>query len=88
MYHAALEASCELAEHSKPYDKFPGSPLAQGILQYDFWDVKPSDAYDWVSLTHRIRASGVRNAAIIAIGTGDDRERSSGFTDCTDPSPR
>ncbi|KAJ7154304.1 ribonucleotide reductase [Mycena crocata] len=35
MYHAALEASCELAEIDGPYDAYYRSPMSDGILQYD-----------------------------------------------------
>jgi ribonucleoside-diphosphate reductase alpha chain len=35
MYHAALEASSELAEVEGPYETFEGSPASQGILQFD-----------------------------------------------------
>jgi ribonucleotide reductase alpha subunit len=34
IYHAALEASCELAEIDGPYSSFEGSPISQGILQW------------------------------------------------------
>ncbi|KAJ7178788.1 hypothetical protein C8R43DRAFT_942388 [Mycena crocata] len=71
IYHGALEASCELAERDGAYEHFQGSPLAQGIMQYHFWDAKPSDAYDWALLNHRIQRSGVRNATLIAIGPGE-----------------
>jgi ribonucleoside-diphosphate reductase subunit M1 len=32
IYFAALEASCELAAESGPYETYPGSPISQGIL--------------------------------------------------------
>jgi ribonucleoside-diphosphate reductase alpha chain len=44
MYYYALEASHEIAnergEHGA-YSAFEGSPISQGILQYDMWDTKP-----------------------------------------------
>ncbi|KAJ7495923.1 ribonucleotide reductase, partial [Mycena galericulata] len=86
MYHAALEASCELAEKHGPYDSFSQSPLANGILQFDMWEVSPSDAYDWATLRTRIRTSGVRNALLIGIGAGTTGDRTSGFSGSVDPS--
>jgi ribonucleoside-diphosphate reductase alpha subunit len=37
IYHAALEASTELAEKDGPYESFHGSPTSHGILQFDLW---------------------------------------------------
>ena len=44
IYHAALEASTELAEKDGPYQSFQGSPTSQGILQFDLWGLKPEDS--------------------------------------------
>ena len=33
IYHAALEASCELAQEQGPYETYNGSPVSKGILQ-------------------------------------------------------
>jgi ribonucleoside-diphosphate reductase alpha subunit len=38
MYHAALEASSELAEVDGSYETFEGSPASQGVLQFDMWE--------------------------------------------------
>lgn len=49
IYHAALEASAELAETQGPYESFRGSPASKGILQFDLWgskdEVTPSHLY-------------------------------------------
>lgn len=37
MYFAAMTASCELAEKEGPYETFEGSPVSQGIFQFDMW---------------------------------------------------
>ncbi len=37
IYHAAVEASMELAQAQGPYQTFRGSPASQGRLQYDLW---------------------------------------------------
>lgn len=44
LYHAALEASVELAEIDGCYETFTGSPASQGKLQFDMWDATP-DAF-------------------------------------------
>lgn len=43
LYHAALEASAELAEEEGQYDSFRGSPASQGQLQFDLWGVPEAD---------------------------------------------
>lgn len=39
IYHAALEASAELAEVDGAYSTFQGSPASKGELQFDLWGV-------------------------------------------------
>lgn len=43
LYHAALEASAELAEEEGCYDTFHGSPASKGQLQFDLWGVNERD---------------------------------------------
>lgn len=43
IYHAALEASAELAEKDGAYETFPGSPASQGRLQFDLWGLERDD---------------------------------------------
>jgi ribonucleoside-diphosphate reductase alpha chain len=37
MYFAAVESSMELAQEQGPYSTFKGSPMSQGLFQYDLW---------------------------------------------------
>ena len=50
IYYGALEASCELAEKVGAYETYEGSPVSKGILQYDMWNVTPTDLHDWAAL--------------------------------------
>jgi ribonucleotide reductase alpha subunit len=43
IYHAALEASAELAEEEGGYETFDGSPASRGELQFDMWGVNHKD---------------------------------------------
>ena len=65
MYHAALEASCELAITDGPYESYEGSPVSQGILQYDMWSVTPTDLHDWDALKQKIAEHGIRNSLLL-----------------------
>lgn len=66
IYFAALERSMELAKEQGPYSSFQGSPLSKGILQFDMWEAKPSDRYDWDGLREKIKIHGVRNSLLLA----------------------
>ncbi|GIY34074.1 hypothetical protein CDAR_420052 [Caerostris darwini] len=66
IYYAALEASCELAEKDGPYETYYGSPASQGILQYDMWNVTPSQRWDWNTLKEKIAKYGLRNSLLVA----------------------
>ncbi|KAI6226333.1 Ribonucleoside-diphosphate reductase large subunit [Aphelenchoides fujianensis] len=66
IYYGALEASCEMAERDGPYQTYEGSPVSKGILQFDMWNVKPTDLWDWDELKARIAKHGVRNSLLLA----------------------
>ena len=66
MYHAAMEASMELAKKHGPYETFPGSPLSNGIFQFDMWGVQPSARYDWEDLRKQVVEHGAMNSLLIA----------------------
>ncbi|EER15036.1 ribonucleoside-diphosphate reductase, large subunit, putative [Perkinsus marinus ATCC 50983] len=67
IYHAACEASMELAKRDGPYETFQGSPASEGILQFDMWDVTPdSGRWDWASLKEEVKKNGMRNSLLIA----------------------
>lgn len=48
------------------YSSFDGSPTSQGQLQFDLWNVQPSQQYEWEVLRQRIRTSGMRNSLLVA----------------------
>ncbi|UPV00323.1 ribonucleotide reductase large subunit (Cop-I4L) [Cowpox virus] len=66
IYYGALEASCELAEKEGPYETYVGSYASNGILQYDLWNVVPSDLWNWEPLKDKIRTYGLRNSLLVA----------------------
>jgi len=66
IYYGALEASCELAEKLGPYETYEGCPVSKGILQYDMWNVTPTDLHDWAAIKARVAKHGVRNSLLLA----------------------
>ncbi|XP_047362155.1 ribonucleoside-diphosphate reductase large subunit-like [Vespa velutina] len=67
LYYGALEASCEMAEEKGTYETYQGSPISKGILQYDMWNVTPTDLWDWNKLKANIAKFGIRNSLLIAL---------------------
>ena len=66
IYFGALEASMELAKEKGPYSSFKGSPLSEGKFQFDLWDVKPSEMWNWDTLREKVKKHGVRNSLTTA----------------------
>jgi ribonucleotide reductase alpha subunit len=55
IYHAALEKSWELAVIDGQYETFKGSPTSEGKLQFDLWNIDPTnDRYNWKDLKEKI----------------------------------
>jgi ribonucleoside-diphosphate reductase alpha subunit len=87
MYHAALEASSELAEVEGSYESFEGSPASQGILQPDMWegDTKFSDRYDWGGMRERVKTRGLRNSLLMAPMPTASTAQILGNNECFEP---
>ena len=86
MYHASLEASCELAEVDGAYETFEGSPASQGILQFDMWDREPrfSGRYDWDTMRTRVK-KGLRNSLLLAPMPTASTSQILGNNECFEP---
>ena len=52
--------------HPKTGEKHADSPVARGILQFDMWNVTPTDLWDWTALRAKIAEHGVRNSLLIS----------------------
>jgi ribonucleoside-diphosphate reductase alpha subunit len=87
MYHAALEASSELAEIEGSYESFEGSPASKGILQPDMWegDTKFSDRYDWDGMRERVKTKGLRNSLLMAPMPTASTAQILGNNECFEP---
>jgi ribonucleotide reductase alpha subunit len=67
IYHAAMEASVEIAMVEGPYSSFQGSPLSQGKFQFDLWGKEPcTKRYDWDKLRQDVMKYGARNSLLLA----------------------
>ncbi len=83
MYHASMEASIELSELYGPYSTFEGSPISQGLFQFDLWGVSPS-GYDWDALRERAKR-GVRNSLLMAPMPTASTSQILGNVECIEP---
>ena len=66
IYHASMEKSMELSKEFGYYSSFKTSPLSQGKFQFDLWNIKPSNRYNWEQLRQNIIKHGTRNSLCVA----------------------
>jgi len=67
------------------YSTFEGSPISQGLFQFDLWNEKPSDRYDWESLRTEIMNYGVRNSLLISPMPTASTSQIMGFNESFEP---
>ena len=88
IYHAALTQSIVLAKRDGAYETFDGSPASNGILQFDMWDVDPSEQeqrYDWSQLKEDIKIHGIRNSLLVAPMPTASTSQILGYNECIEP---
>ena len=85
LYFAACSASAELAESEGPYDSFADSPASKGQLQFDLWEVTPTDRWDWQSLKEKIQRTGMRNSLLVAPMPTASTAQILGNNECFEP---
>jgi ribonucleoside-diphosphate reductase alpha subunit len=85
MYHAALEASSELAEVDGSYETFDGSPASQGVLQFDMWEGETKLHYDWDAMKERVKTKGLRNSLLMAPMPTASTAQILGNNECFEP---
>lgn len=85
IYFGALTASKDLAKEHGYYESYPGSPISEGIFQFDMWDQKPSDRWDWEKLKYEILEHGVRNSLLLAPMPTASTSQIMGNNECFEP---
>ncbi|KDQ62691.1 hypothetical protein JAAARDRAFT_171254 [Jaapia argillacea MUCL 33604] len=85
IYHAAIEASSEMAERDGPYETWVGSPAEQGQLQFDLWGVTPTDLWDWKTLKEKVARTGLRNSLLLAPMPTASTSQILGNNECFEP---
>ena len=85
IYHAAVEASIELAKEEGAYETYPGSPASQGLLQFDLWNRKPTELWDWDTLKQDLAKHGMRNSLLVAPMPTASTSQILGNNECFEP---
>lgn len=67
------------------YKSFRGSPASKGVLQFDMWNVMPSDRYDWPQLKESIIDHGLRNSLLVAPMPTASTSQILGYNECFEP---
>jgi ribonucleoside-diphosphate reductase alpha chain len=85
IYFGSMTASMELAREHGPYETYAGSPVSQGIFQYDMWDVRPGPRWDWVELKENVSKHGIRNSLLLAPMPTASTSQILGNNECFEP---
>jgi ribonucleotide reductase alpha subunit len=68
-HYVHWEFEGEHIQHSSfkgSYVSFEGSPLSEGLFQFDLWNKTPCHGYDWNALRQKVIQHGVRNSLLVA----------------------
>ena len=85
LYYASCTASKDLAKEDGAYESFEGSPASKGILQFDMWDITPSNRWEWDVLKEEIQKHGMRNSLLLAPMPTASTAQILGNNECFEP---
>jgi ribonucleoside-diphosphate reductase alpha chain len=90
IYFASITESANLCESGeyKPYDFFEGSPMSNGIFQFDMWGLKEDDLsglWDWNDLKDKVKKHGVCNSLFTCQMPVASSARATGSFEMTEP---
>lgn len=90
MYKAEYSRMQKISKHCHrkyvgAYSSFSTSPASQGILQFDMWNVIPTERYDWSKLKESIKTHGLRNSLLVAPMPTASTSQILGFNECFEP---
>ena len=85
IYYAAMTASKDLAKVNGAYETFEGSPVSQGVFQFDMWNVTPTNRWEWDVLKEEVKTYGVRNSLLLAPMPTASTAQILGNNECFEP---
>lgn len=72
--------------HAGAYSSFEGSPASMGVLQFDMWNISPTETrYDWQTLKNNIQTYGMRNSTLLAPMPTASTSQILGYNECFEP---
>ena len=84
-YVNEFEQNIIKTKYTGAYSSFEGSPISKGLFQFDLWDAKPSNRYDWDKLRDDIKEYGVRNSLLISPMPTASTSQIMGFNESFEP---
>jgi ribonucleoside-diphosphate reductase alpha chain len=72
-------------KYTGAYTSFEGSPISKGLFQFDLWNEKPSNRYDWEKLRTDIKEYGIRNSLLISPMPTASTSQIMGFNESFEP---
>jgi ribonucleoside-diphosphate reductase alpha subunit len=89
IYYGCVYESMTMArELGEPYSKFAGSPMANGIFQFDMWGLgkdELSGMWDWDQLRDQVKLHGVMNSLLVALMPTASSSQIMGNNECFEP---
>jgi ribonucleoside-diphosphate reductase alpha chain len=88
IYFASLTASKDLAKLDGAYETYEGSPISQGIFQFNMWGVDEkqlSGRWSWSALREEIAQHGVKNSLLLAPMPTASTSQILGNNECFEP---
>jgi len=67
------------------YSSFEGSPISQGLFQFDLWNTTQSTRYDWDKLRTDIIDNGIRNSLLLSPMPTASTSQIMGFNESFEP---
>ena len=92
LYHKLKPQRCELERegHLGSYSSFEGSPMSEGLFQFDLWREEPVKeinglVLDWDELRSQIMEHGMRNSLLLAPMPTASTSQILGNNECIEP---
>ncbi|MFV0340955.1 MAG: ribonucleoside-diphosphate reductase subunit alpha [Parachlamydiaceae bacterium] len=85
IYYGAMSASKDLAKAEGTYETYAGSPISEGLFQFDLWGVQPGPRWNWEALRSEVLKYGVRNSLLVAPMPTASTSQILGNNECFEP---
>lgn len=88
IYYGAMESSIKLAIENGKYSSFEGSPLSEGLFQFNLWGLKDeelSGKWDWTEKREEVMKYGARNSLLIALMPTASTSQIMNSNECFEP---